>query len=476
MVLRDPNTSPFEILKHHVVVTSYHFVMNQARKRQAFIDRLDDIRFNGSNVRPLPRPKLSIFSELFENHGVKFPYLVLDEVNAVKNTSSATFKAMQILRKQCEYCIMLSGSPIDNTWVDLFAITQFIHGHPFDTLSKFQFAFGTEDKEGSGVFRPPSGHKLARFGYLLNAFIVRRPESTVALPPLSEEVVTFNLTESEIQASNDAFAVYLQSLSMSTNGQSQPKNRKGLRGKTAKKDMKAAWGALTEATQHACHPMMVDIMRFAKHIRDGTAAADDSADILYTAEDIKQLDAWRQNLRQGNNWRSTRIRSIIDRFNRCRDLDPNSKFLIFDESVYFLDIIQIAFAAMYDPVECLRYDGRLSEADRAATIDKFDKAHGCTCLLISRGAGGVGLNIPFADTVFLCGPWWKAEWELQAIKRAHRPGQLKPVKVFKFLANDCDVEIYKAKTRDRKHLVNTKLVRSITKEDGEKPKITRQLL
>ena len=163
---------------------------------------------------------------------------------------------MQILRKQCEYCIMLSGSPIDNTWVDLFAITQFIHGHPFDTLSKFQFAFGTEGKEGSGAFRPPSGHKLARFGYLLNAFIVRRPESTVALPPLSEEGVTFNLTESEIQASNDAFAVYLQSLSMSTNGQSQPKNqkkkksRKGLRGKTAKKDMKAAWGALTEATQH----------------------------------------------------------------------------------------------------------------------------------------------------------------------------------------------------------------------------------
>jgi hypothetical protein len=85
--------------------------------------------------------------------------------------------------------------------------------------------------------------------------------------------------------------------------------------------MKAAWGALTEATQHACHPMMVDIMRFAKHIRDGTAAADDSADILYTAEDIKQLDAWRQNLRQGSNWRSTRIRSITDRFNRCRDLD-----------------------------------------------------------------------------------------------------------------------------------------------------------
>lgn len=145
MVLRDPNTSPFEVLKHHVVVTSYHFVMNQARKQQAFIDRLDDIQFNGSNVRPLPRPKLSIFSELFENHGVKFPYLVLDEVNAVKNTSSATFKAMQILRKQCEYCIMLSGSPIDNTWVDPFAITQFIHGHPFDTLSKFRFAFGTEE-------------------------------------------------------------------------------------------------------------------------------------------------------------------------------------------------------------------------------------------------------------------------------------------------------------------------------------------
>jgi SNF2 family DNA or RNA helicase len=46
-------------------------------------------------------------------------------------------------------------------------------------------------------------------------------------------------------------------------------------------------------------------------------------------------------------------------------------------------------------------------------------------------AGGVGLNLTAADTVILYDPWWNPAVEAQAIDRAHRIGQDKPVFVFK---------------------------------------------
>lgn len=78
-------------------------------------------------------------------------------------------------------------------------------------------------------------------------------------------------------------------------------------------------------------------------------------------------------------------------------------------------------------------------------------------LLISRATGGVGLNIPVANVVILCGPWWKSEWERQAIKRAHRPGQTREVIAIRMQADNCALETYKAELRDKKHRHDSKI-------------------
>ena len=54
--------------------------------------------------------------------------------------------------------------------------------------------------------------------------------------------------------------------------------------------------------------------------------------------------------------------------------------------------------------------------------------------LISLKAGGVGLNLVSADTVVLYDPWWNPAVEEQAIDRAHRIGQTRPVFVHKLVA------------------------------------------
>jgi SNF2 family DNA or RNA helicase len=50
-------------------------------------------------------------------------------------------------------------------------------------------------------------------------------------------------------------------------------------------------------------------------------------------------------------------------------------------------------------------------------------------------AGGVGLNLPQADTVIHYDPWWDPAVENQATDRAHRIGQTETVFVYKLVAH-----------------------------------------
>ena len=57
-------------------------------------------------------------------------------------------------------------------------------------------------------------------------------------------------------------------------------------------------------------------------------------------------------------------------------------------------------------------------------------------LLISLRAGGVGLNLTSANTVFLIDPWWNEAVENQAINRAFRLGQKRQVTVYRLIIKD----------------------------------------
>ena len=151
-------------------------------------------------------------------------------------------------------------------------------------------------------------------------------------------------------------------------------------------------------------------------------------------------------------------------------MDPDCCVIIFDESVYFLHILQIALESMFESAQCLRYDGREPPERRGAILEDFQANNG-KVLLMSRAAGGIGLNIAWANVVIQCGPWWKREWEEQAFKRAWRPGQTRPVYFFTLYAENCSAEKYKAKIRDKKHKFNIKVVNAITRTDNEKPKV-----
>jgi len=104
----------------------------------------------------------------------------------------------------------------------------------------------------------------------------------------------------------------------------------------------------------------------------------------------------------------------------------SGKLIIYSQFTSMLGLIE---RELGEP--SLRLDGQTK--DRAAVVDHFQGEGGARILLVSLKAGGVGLNLTAAQTVFLYEPWWNEAVENQAIDRAHRMGQSGSVLVKRYL-------------------------------------------
>ncbi|HEV3004356.1 MAG TPA: DEAD/DEAH box helicase, partial [Pirellulales bacterium] len=106
------------------------------------------------------------------------------------------------------------------------------------------------------------------------------------------------------------------------------------------------------------------------------------------------------------------------------------KALVFSQWVGTLDELGRRLAPFYP----LAYHGGVPSKKRDDVIRQFKEDRRRSLLLISYGAGGVGLNLQFAQYVFLFDRWWNPAVEDQAINRVHRIGVCGPVTVTRFLA------------------------------------------
>jgi hypothetical protein len=70
----------------------------------------------------------------------------------------------------------------------------------------------------------------------------------------------------------------------------------------------------------------------------------------------------------------------------------------------------------------------------ACAVDAFNAKDSTVFMfLLSTRAGGLGINLQTADTVVIYDSDWNPQADLQAMDRAHRIGQKKEVKVFRFV-------------------------------------------
>lgn len=113
-----------------------------------------------------------------------------------------------------------------------------------------------------------------------------------------------------------------------------------------------------------------------------------------------------------------------------RAKESGQRILIFSQFVGMLDLV-----AQFLDREAIAYftiKGSTPAQERQIISRAFNQGQG-DVVLISLKAGGVGLNLTGADTVFLLDLWWNPAVEEQAIGRAHRMGQTNPVQVYRFI-------------------------------------------
>ncbi|RPA86028.1 hypothetical protein BJ508DRAFT_411622 [Ascobolus immersus RN42] len=107
----------------------------------------------------------------------------------------------------------------------------------------------------------------------------------------------------------------------------------------------------------------------------------------------------------------------------------NHKVIIFTQFVSILDILQ-DYAYLKDWPVC-RIEGSTSQVERGEIIKLFNEDPEHKLFIVTTRAGGLGINLTAADTVILFDSDWNPQMDLQAMDRAHRIGQTRPVLVFR---------------------------------------------
>jgi superfamily II DNA or RNA helicase len=304
----------------------------------------------------------------------RFRTLVLDEAQNTKNPASQIAKVVRGL--QADHRLALTGTPVENSLRDLWAIFGFVEpgllGSEASFRRRFEIPIADGDEGAAAALRSR-----------LEPFLLRRTKEDVAreLPERTEAVIECELT---------------------------PLQRRLYRGiaEAARRDVLSRYdeegsesatvhvlAALTRLRQVCAHPGLL----VPEYLDDPDASGKFDA-FLETVEEV---------------------------------LDGGHKVLVFSAFASMLRVMRTALDRRNIAYGYL--DGSTKDRDRQAEVERFMSADGPPVFLCSLKAGGVGLTLTAADYVVLYDPWWNPAVERQAIDRTHRIGQTRPVTAYRMV-------------------------------------------
>ncbi|MFN0078765.1 MAG: SNF2-related protein [Prosthecobacter sp.] len=301
--------------------------------------------------------------------------VILDEAQAIKNPTSQNSRAACAL--SAPYRLALTGTPIENRLLDLWAIFAFAMPGVLGNRSSFTKNFDGKDD-------PLARRRLAA---RTRPFLLRRTKNEVAkdLPDRIEEdlIIEFEGTQA---------ALYQAELKRA--------RAQLLKAETSKQLDKLRFNILTSLLrlrQICCHPRLLGLEASAKKKSD--EKTDESAKVAALMELLEPL------------------------------IEEGQKVLVFSQFVEMLEIIEAEIQER--GWHTFKLTGKTE--DRGALVQSFQSHAGAATFLISLKAGGFGLNLTAASYVVLFDPWWNPAVEAQAIDRTHRIGQKQTVFAYRLL-------------------------------------------
>ncbi|MBD5653864.1 MAG: DEAD/DEAH box helicase [Candidatus Eremiobacteraeota bacterium] len=343
--------------------------------------------------------------------GYHFRTLILDEAQNAKNPSSQIARVVRSLH--ADHRLALTGTPVENSLRDLWAIFAFVEPGLLGTETSFRrrFEIPIADNDEKAI---------ATLRSRLEPFLLRRTKEDVApeLPERTEVSLACDLSPLQRRlyrgvaeaARRDVFAIV---------------DQQGI--ESAQVHVLAA---LTRLRQICAHPGLL----FEEHREEADASAKFEA-FLETVDEI---------------------------------LSGGHRLLVFSAFASMLRIMRTALDKR--GIKYGYLDGSTKDKDRQDEVARFMAPDGPPLFLCSLKAGGVGLTLTAADYVILYDPWWNPAVERQAIDRTHRIGQQRAVTAYRLVTTGTVEEKIRA-LAERK----SSLSRNIIKADGALAKaLTRE--
>ena len=368
-----------------LVVAPKSLLYNWQAEAEKFCPSLKTLIYTGiSRNRLLPKfaqNDLIIMSygtmrnDIEELQRIPFRLVVIDESQAIKNPTSLT--ARSLLKIDAVYRLALTGTPIENTLLDVWSQMNFLNRGLLGSYGYFEknFIRPIEKNQDAG--------RTSELKRILDPFVLRRTKKQVAkeLPPKVEKIHYCEMTPEQAERYEKTKSQYRNEILEHVSQVGMARSRLKI------------FNGLMHLRQLALNPLLKD---------------DDY---------------------EGQSGKDDEIRRMLQ-----RAVEGGHKVLLFSQFVSYLSVFKDMLQA--DGIEYSYLDGSMDEKERAEAIKRFQENDHVKVFLLSLRAGNSGLNLTAADYVFLADPWWNPFTMRQAEDRAHRIGQEKAVFSYKFITKN----------------------------------------
>ncbi|EEQ31460.1 putative 1-phosphatidylinositol 4-kinase [Microsporum canis] len=166
------------------------------------------------------------------------------------------------------------------------------------------------------------------------------------------------------------------------------------------------------------------------------------------------------------------ISSLLDTAeeNKKSPHEPPIKSVIFSSWTSHLDLIEVALEEN-GLTGYARLDGTMSLKQRNSAIETFSKDDDVTILLVTIGAGGVGLNLTAGSMVYIMEPQYNPATIAQAIDRVHRIGQTREVTTIQYIMKDSIEEKITELAKRKQRLADMSLNRKMDRREMQKERL-----
>eukprot|EP01060_Flectonema_neradi_P007214 TRINITY_DN15002_c0_g1_i1.p1 TRINITY_DN15002_c0_g1~~TRINITY_DN15002_c0_g1_i1.p1 ORF type:complete len:1113 (+),score=244.13 TRINITY_DN15002_c0_g1_i1:70-3408(+) len=315
---------------------------------------------------------------------INFEYLILDEGHKIKNDESTI--ATNVRKLKCVSRLLITGTPLQNNLKELWALLNFLMPSIFRDNDDFEGWFDT----AAGT---SESKVMDRLHKMLKPFMLRRikTEADAEIPPKKEVYVACKLSKMQRTWYQTILARDTELVN----------DDDGVRASTTS----ALKNIMMQLRKCCNHPFLFEGTEEPPFITDESIVKNSGKMIILDKLLAKLLS---------------------------EPKETRQKILIFSQMTRVLDILSDYLE--YRNYRYCRLDGGTPGEQRDLQMNDFNSPNtDKQIFILSTRAGGLGINLQSASVVILFDSDWNPQQDLQAMDRAHRIGQKRPVTVYRFI-------------------------------------------